>query len=430
MAKEIRLPKLTGYQQAVMDWMGDFTGGKVAVIKSVRQSGKSFFAMMALTKVALERKTISVMFSPTMDQARVFFKSISDALSAVNLVETANSQTNIIQLKNGSQIIFRSTTLENSNRGYTVTGLLVFDECAFLPDDAIYTALPLVNAHNAPILICSTPFIRQGYYYEMYKLGMTGENPNVKTFDWANDAEVSRFLTDERKAFYKKTMSRSKYTTEVLGEFLSDDGALFCNIQNCIGKPQEPHLFYIGIDFANGGENDYTVLCAFNEYGQMYRIAARNNLSPTQQIDWLTGEIHDLNSIATVVKIYAEINSIGQVYVDLMDARLPKDVKITDWVTSNKSKQELVTSFQLALENNYVTILRDEELITELQGYTQEISPKTKTITYNGKNCHDDYVMASMLGYMAYKNPTAQGQYVLSKGTHNTKPQRLREKYG
>lgn len=429
--QEVILPKLTGYQSEVMDWMGDFIGsGKVAVIKSVRQSGKSFFAMMALTKVAIEHKTISVMFSPTMDQARVFFKSISDALNSVDLIETANSQTNIITLKNGSQIIFRSTTLENSNRGYTVTGLLVFDECAFLPDDAIYTALPLVNAHNAPILICSTPFIRQGYYYEMYKLGMSGENPNVRTFDWANNPEVGRFLTEERKQFYKKTMSKSKYTTEVLGEFLSDDGQLFANIQNCIKTPREPNLLYIGIDFANGGEGDYTVLCAYNENGEMYKIYARNNLSPTQQIDWLTAIINDLNEKARVMKVMGEVNSIGRVYTDIMDTRLPKELKITDWVTSNASKQELVTTFQLALENEYVSILRDEELITELQGYSQEVNPKTKTITYNGVNCHDDYVMAAMLGYIAYKNPRGTGTYVISGLNKKKSPKTLREKYG
>ena len=116
---EVRLPKLTGYQQEVMDWFGnDYKGsGKTAVIKSVRQSGKSFFAMMMLTKVALERKTVSIMFSPTMDQARVFFKSIADALSPLGVVKNKNSQTNIIELTNGSQLIFRSTTLENSNRG-------------------------------------------------------------------------------------------------------------------------------------------------------------------------------------------------------------------------------------------------------------------------------------------------------------------------
>ena len=431
---EVRLPKLTGYQQEVMDWFGnDYKGsGKTAVIKSVRQSGKSFFAMMMLTKVALESTTVSIMFSPTMDQARVFFKSIADALSPLGVVKNKNSQTNIIELTNGSQLIFRSTTLENSNRGYTVTGLLVLDECAYLSDESIFTALPLINAHNAPMLICSTPFVRQGYYYDTFKLGLSGENPNIKSFDWSKNKEVERFLTPERKAFYKTIMSRSKYTTEVEGEFLSDEGLLFQNIDRCINdKPEKSEVSYIGIDFGTGSEGDYTVMSVFNQKGQMTELHRTNNLTPMQQVDWLAAHIQDTHSRGKVLRILAEINSIGKVYVDALNAKLPPNVMITDWVTSNSSKQELVTSFQIALENEYVSILRNEQLITELQSYSQEINPKTKVITYNGKNCHDDCVIAAMLGYMAYKNVNSTGTYTISNIRHtSTARKRGRDIYG
>ena len=91
----------------------------------------------------------------------------------------------------------------------------------------------------------------------------------------------------------------------------------------------------------------------------------------------------------------------------------------------------MVTSFQIALENEYVSILRNEQLITELQSYSQEINPKTKVITYNGKNCHDDCVIAAMLGYMAYKNVNSTGTYTISNIRHtSTARKRGRDIYG
>ena len=52
----IEFPKLTSYQQDVFDWLADpYKTGKVAVIKSVRQSGKTFFIMVEVLKMALSQ---------------------------------------------------------------------------------------------------------------------------------------------------------------------------------------------------------------------------------------------------------------------------------------------------------------------------------------------------------------------------------------
>ena len=72
-------------------------------------------------------------------------------------------------------------------------------------------------------------------------------------------------------------------------------------------------------------------------------------------------------------------------------------------MTTNKSKQDLVTAFQIALENGYVQILPDPILLGELKKYQAEINTKTKTVSYNGFKSHDDTVIATMLAYWAYK---------------------------
>ena len=403
----INLPSLTSYQQNVWDWLTDandniYGTGKVSVIKSVRQSGKSFLAQMILIRYALSRKCTSAIYEPSLGQARVQFKAIENYFKGSDIITTANASLLEITFVNGSTIYFKST--EQSSRGYTIDGILILDEAAYLREDEIYAILPLVNANNAPILIASTPFISDGYFYKMYSKGLNSKSDKIKSFDWSKEEEISQFLTDERKDFYKQTMSRSKYITEVLGEFLTDDGMLFRNIEGCCASEpnQIKSKIWVGVDFGSGTENDYTVLVGINEDGEQCCLYRVNQLSPMQQVEWLSKIINDLDEKTCIVRLACEANSIGEVYIDALQ-RVIKP-KITKWITTNKSKQDLVTTLQLALENGDISLIRDDEQLNQLRSYEAQINPRTKAISYNGKTgVHDDIVMALMIAYYHYQ---------------------------
>ena len=407
----VTLPKLTTYQKDVWDFLCDKAeetpshySGKVAVIKSVRQSGKSFLAQMLLITFALTRKTTSAIYEPTLAQARVQFKAIENYFKGSDIISKANATLLEIEFSNGSTIYFKST--EQSSRGFTIDGILILDECAYLSEDEIYATLPLINAHNAPLLIASTPFISDGYYYKMFQKGLTNPTDKLKSFDWSKEPEIDRFLTPERKEFYRQTMSRSKYITEVLGEFLSDDGMLFRNIEACCTdeRPEVSGKLYIGVDWGSGTENDYTAIAVVNDNGEECGLYVTNNLSPMQQIDWASAIIKDLATKATIAKLTCEANSIGAVYIDALKQKIGGRIKINEFVNTNKSKQDLVTTLQLALENKDITLMRDEEQLNQLRSYEAQINPRTKTISYNGKaGIHDDICISLMLAYYSYK---------------------------
>lgn len=400
---ELVFPRLTAYQQEVYDWLDDPYGtGKIAVLKAVRQCGKTFFIQIELLRMAFAHRCTSIVFEPTLPLARKVYKSIFKSLETTGLIKNANSQLLEIEFNNGSEILFKST--EQMNRGLTVTGFLVFDECAYLDDESIYSILPLVNAHNAPIIIASSPFTMDGYYYTMYLKGLENK-PLIRTFDWSHHPEISRFLTPEQKELYRQTMSRAKYTTEIEGEFLKDGGLLFQGLENCIAEhPGDGPIVYVGIDFATGNDGDYTVLSVFDNHGDMVEIHRTNNLSPMEQINWMSALILDISSRKTIRNVIGEMNSIGSVYVDALKSTLRgKSIPITEWTTSNKSKQDLVTTMQIALENGYCRLLNEPNLLNEMRKYQAEINAKTKVVTYNGYKCHDDMVIATMLAYWAYK---------------------------
>ena len=402
MGLKISFPKLTSYQQATYDWLADpYQSGKIAVVKSARQRGKTAFCGVELISMALKHPgTASYVFEPTLNLARKVFKSIEKSLLSTGMLIIDNSQLLELGLSNGSTISFRST--EQTSRGLTVTGLLVLDECAYLEDEIIYELLPLVNAHKAPILITSTPFIKDGYYYSMWDLGLSGKNSGVRSFDWCAYPDSDRFITDEQKALYKATMSPQKYRTEIEGEFLTDGGLLFNGIDNCI-LDEEPELddLFIGIDFASGKGGDYTVLTALNRLGKQVCMERVNNLPPMSQVDWLAGIINGLAARGRICAIEAEVNSLGVVYIDALRKQIT--YPITEWTTSNDSKRRIITQLQLAFEQQKIGIIGDFAQLNELRKYEMQINSRTKTVTYNGAaGSHDDTVMALAFAYDAY----------------------------
>ena len=396
------MPQLTDYQQRAFDFFGDGRG-KILIIKAPREVGKTFFNISELIySASILKKSVSIIVEPSVFLARKVYNDITKALNGSGVIASANSTTCEINFINGSQIICRS--IESMSRGLTVSGILIIDETCFIDDESIYTLLPLINANNAGLILTSSPFTAEGYFYNMYIKGMEGNDPNIKSFDWAKEEGIKQFLTEEKKALYKSVMSKNKYTTEILGEFLANDGLLFTNISACIGDavPTEKTA-YIGIDFATGSDGDYTVLTAINGKGQVFKQVAVNDLTPTKQVDWLVGIIENIKKGYTIRTILAEKNSIGAVYIDYMRKSLLKsNLTVQEFITTNDSKRRIIEQLQTAFEQAAITIPNDPVLINELKRFQATVNPTTKVVRYEGKNAHDDRTMSLAFAYEAY----------------------------
>ena len=396
------MPQLTDYQQRAFDFFGDGRG-KILIIKAPRQVGKTFFNISELIySASILKKSVSIVVEPSVFLARKVYNDITKALNGSGVIASANSTTCEINFINGSQIICRS--IESMSRGLTVSGILIIDETCFIDDESIYTLLPLINANNAGLILTSSPFTAEGYFYNMYIKGLEGNDPNIKSFDWSKEEGIKQFLTEEKKALYRTVMSKNKYTTEILGEFLANDGLLFTNISACIGDavPTEKTA-YIGIDFATGSDGDYTVLTAINGKGQVFKQVAVNDLTPTKQVDWLVEKINEIKKGYTIRTILAEKNSIGAVYIDYMRKSLLKsNLTVQEFITTNDSKRRIIEQLQTAFEQAAITIPNDPVLINELKRFQATVNPTTKVVRYEGKNCHDDRTMSLAFAYEAY----------------------------
>ena len=400
---EIIFPKLHKHQRDVYDAVVNDNGaGDIYVVKSKRQCGKSFVASLILIYFSLNKKdTISMIVEPTLNQSRRIFKDIVKMLDGSGIIKNANQSLLSIDFINGSEIIFKSAEQYDAIRGYSVSGILIVDEGAFIRDDVYEILFPVRDAHNSPMLIISTPLFCDGYFYRLFT------STNSKSYDWC-DYDTSMFLSDEKLEQYRNTLSDLKFRSEYLGQFITDGGYVFRNITKCVlgdsditGEP-----VCVGIDWAVGNDGDDTVLSLLDANANAVDFIRLNNMSPVEQIDTI---VNKLNTMPSLKKVVVEQNSIGNVYLDMLKHKYSRHSIITKFNTTNESKRRIIEQLATAFQNESVHIPNDRELINQLQHYAVE---KTKTgYTYNGQGAHDDYVMSLA---MAYDALTAKSNYCVS----------------
>lgn len=398
--KTIQFPKLTPWQEDVWNALENSRGsGKVFIVKAKRQVGKSILAAIELIKFAIEKPSINIIIEPTLTQSRRVFKDIQRWIEPSNLVETFNTSLLEIKFKNGSEIIFKSAEQRDRLRGYTVTGLLVIDEAAFITDDVIDIVFPWVDANNAPVLLISTPLFKSGRFYTLYITGLDDKTGKSKSFDWAS-YDTSRFLPNDKLEYYRKTVSPIKFTSEYLGQFIVEGSYVFKNIINCISTPIDTKPVYCGIDWGTGQNGDYTAVISLNNALEVVKVLKVNNLAPTDQVNNIADYINNNNTLKTVV---VEKNSIGSVFYDMLKRQLNRKSILSTFTTTNDSKREIIEDLAGAFEKQKVTILNDEELISELQHYAVE-KTRTGKVTYNGIfGYNDDLVIAFSLAFYSAK---------------------------
>lgn len=122
--------------------------GKVFVVKSPRQIGKSFLIEMELLRHSINyHNSINICVSITFSNCKKIFKELYDGIIESGIIQTCDKQAMEITLINGSQIIFKSAQQRESLRGYTIknNGILCIDEAAYIQDDIFSTIFPWTN---------------------------------------------------------------------------------------------------------------------------------------------------------------------------------------------------------------------------------------------------------------------------------------------
>ena len=346
-----------------------------------RQVGKTTLSMYAALVLLLTKTGYKVgYFMPTYKQCKKVFNQFVKVFKPLKHVKINKSDL-IIEFPNGSELQF--FTAENDNcRGFTFHSIII-DEACFVKDEIyqaaiIGTVAVSLSNKTGKQLIVSTPKARNWFYDSVYKI--------------KKGRKVFRFTTEEGGIISKEVLEGIKssipthlYNNEYMGEF-ADEGTGLFQYNECVLTPTDLQGVIAGLDF--GIKDDSTVLTVLNKHGQM--IVCKS---------WVNKDWQDiLKEVKTeLVKhgspiVYCETNGIGQMpYTELK--KIYSNAR--SWITSAKSKTDIINSLSTAFVNKSITILPIDEVKVQLDAYSMNYDPKTGKMTFGARSgFHDDIVMS------------------------------------
>ena len=375
-----------------------------------RQFGKSLMAINLSLYWMINEGPVKVLWvSPVYSQTTKVQKELMQAIGASGIVKNCNYSDNYIRLKNGSEILFRSAEKYDNIRGLTVDyGIL--DEAAFMKEDAWKEAIkPVFLVKGKKVLFISTPK-GKNWFHELFQLAKSTDYTNYKAY--TGSSYDTPYIAIEEIEDAKRTLPPNVFQQEYLAKFIDSGGEVFSNLdKNTFTQYPRPNgKVYCGIDL--GKQEDFTVATFQDSAGQVIDIYRANNKEWTVMV----------NDIMQLVRKYSatvmvEVNSIG----DVIYEQIKNQWQDTHpFVTTSKSKNEMIEGLILDINETTVTIPDSELfpwLLSELEVFTYDYNPKTRSIKYgHPTGLHDDCVISlAIVNYNRKQNKTLGTYAVMGK---------------
>lgn len=338
--------------------------------------------------------------SPIYKQCKKVFDEIDNAFAANQFVFKNKNKTDLtFTSHNNSTINFYSSERYDNIRGETFD-YLIMDEFAFQDAEAWTEVLrATVLVRGKKVLFLSTPK-GKNHFHRIHSLG--GSNPQYKSFSMTSydNPIINPTEIDDARA----TLPDHVFRQEYLAEFVDGGSGLFID-PITITTAEKTNRMYAGLDI--GRADDYTVLSVFNERGEMYYIERLNHDTWANIVNKVTQRINEFNCYTLL-----EVNGVGDPIFEQVKGKVTNPNLVHPFVTTSKSKQDIIEQLVVANQNKEVKFIDKDWLLKELDLFTYEYNPKTKSVRYSAPNgFHDDGVMASAIGYHALKSLKSSGQY-------------------
>lgn len=338
--------------------------------------------------------------SPIYKQSKKVYKDIESAFGNNQHVFKSHNGTELTYRgHNNSTIEFFSAERYDNIRGFTFD-YLVCDEFAFMDSEAwteVLRATVLVKGKK--VLLISTPK-GKNHFHQIFNL--ESQNNQYKSFKMTSYDNPIINPTEIDDA--RLTLPEHVFRQEYLAEFI-DGGAGMFNDLTVITKSEKTNRMYAGLDI--GRADDYTVLSVFNENGEMYFIERWNKDTWNNIVSKVVQRINEFNCYT-----FVEVNGIGDPIFEQVKSKVNNPNLINPFVTTSKSKQDIIEQLVVANQSKELKVLDCDWLLKELDLFTYEYNPKTKSVRYSAPNgFHDDAVMATAIGYQSMKSLKLSGVY-------------------
>lgn len=295
-------------------------------------------------------------------------------------------------LPGGGTVQVRSADNPDSLRGEGLD-FVVVDECAYVAEEAWQEALrPSLSDRLGSAMFISTPAGRN-WFWRYYQRGLEGGEWQ----SWSFPTSDNPFIAASEIEAARGDLPELVYRQEYLAEFLEGAGAVFRNIQPCLGasldtRPAEHagHFLAMGVDW--GKQNDFTAISLVCHTCRQEVAHDRFN-----QIDYAfqRARLQVLFERWHPELILAESNAMGEPIIEQLQR---DDLPVQGFQTTATTKTPLIENLALALERGEFQWLADPVWTGELEAYERTVSEVTGRSSYSApEGMHDDTVMARAL---------------------------------
>lgn len=384
------------------------------VLNFSRQSGKTTLCEILLIETLVKKKCTCAYISPSFAQGKKVFREIVNLLSQTQLIAKKNSTDLTISLINGSFLQFFTAMNPTAIRGQTISGLLVIDEAAYLPEETSDGQLlwpmviqPITKAKKPKVIFVSTPNGKSGIFYEKYLQGLNSQTTRTVECNIYEDTTISKEDIDELKATTPPLAWQQEFECKFLDSALTVFEGYekqFIDYQNVTFDK-----VYMGVDFSSVGDDETVVTKTNGKYVWQKVINGTLDNKYRQIADIINNE-------KKLVMCYLEENSIGSPMANEVKKLVKNKSRVLEYITTNENKAENVGNLQLAIAQNDIFFNKeDTELYKQMGVFTYKISKQTRRITYAAKEpYHDDRVMSLMIALRAkedYPNKSLESSY-------------------
>ncbi len=347
-----------------------------AVLVTGRRYGKSeCAAVQALYYAVFRPKTRQGIVSVTLDQARLSFDVAlmmcqRQPLLAALVDKVRETPFPTIRFKHGSEIVVRTAAREGIYlRGHKFHRVIV-DEADYLSERIIDEVIRMTLADvGGQLVLISTPRARRGLVYRELQRGLAGD-PQVyaQTGSTFENPNVDHAYIEG----LRERMTQSAWMREVEGIYADDDAAVFRweDIQAAYEgadwalpiEPDTKRRWVCGADLAKS--EDWTVITVLDATTKPYRLAYFERF---QRVPWPAVEAR-LRAVAGRYglrpnEMVIDATGVGAAVLDAV-----RDIA-TGYVFTARSKVDLISGLQLALERRHLRFPFIRELVDELQAY-------------------------------------------------------------
>lgn len=384
------------------------------VMNFSRQSGKTTMAEILLIETLVKSKTNCAYISPSYSQGKKVFREITQLLGQTKLIAKKNSTDLTISLINGSFLQFFTAQSPTAIRGNTISGLLVIDEAAYLPETTPDGQLlwsmviqPITKAKKPKILFISTPNGKQGLFYDKYLEGLNSDTVKTVECNIYEDITISKEDIDELKATTPPLAWQQEFECKFLDSALTVFEGYekqFIDYQNVIFN-----RVWCSVDFSSVGEDETIFTKTDGKYVWQKLIKGTLDSKYRQIADIINNE-------KNMVICYLEENGIGSPMANEVKKLVRNKSRVLEYITTNENKAENVGNLQLAIAQNDIFFNKeDTELYKQMGVFTYKISKQTRRISYAAKEpYHDDRVMSLMIALRAkedYPSKSLESSY-------------------